>query len=153
MIKIDRILVPTDFSDCSRPAAQYARELALRFAAQVDVVTVVDPTLLIAATAGSPVPQSILDDREASAVRELKEWPDPEYDRDLKVHREVLHGVPFVEIVRYARTNAIDLIVMGTHGRSGLTHVLIGSVAERVVRKATCPVLVVRPKGHQFVMP
>jgi nucleotide-binding universal stress UspA family protein len=153
MIKIDRILVPTDFSESSRPAAQYARELARRFAAQVDLVTVVDPTLLIAASAGSPVPQAILEDREAGAVRDLEKWPDSEFGEELQVHREVLQGIPFVEIVRYARANSIDLIVMGTHGRSGLTHVLIGSVAERVVRKANCPVLVVRPKGHQFVMP
>jgi nucleotide-binding universal stress UspA family protein len=58
-----------------------------------------------------------------------------------------------VEIVRYARTQEIDLIVLATHGRSGLAHVLIGSVAESVVRTATCPVLTVRPEGHQFVMP
>jgi universal stress protein A len=153
MIKIDRILVPTDFSDCARPAAQYARELALRFTAQVDLMTVVDPTLMIAASAGSPVPQAILEDQEATALQELKKWPDSEYDRELQVHRQVLQGIPFVEIVRYARANEVDLIVMGTHGRSGLTHVLIGSVAERVVRKASCPVLVVRPKGHQFIMP
>jgi nucleotide-binding universal stress UspA family protein len=58
-----------------------------------------------------------------------------------------------VEIVRYARTHEIDLIVLATHGRSGLAHVIIGSVAESVVRTAPCPVLTVRPEGHQFVMP
>jgi nucleotide-binding universal stress UspA family protein len=58
-----------------------------------------------------------------------------------------------VEIVRYARTQEIDVIVLATHGRTGLAHVLIGSVAENVVRTAPCPVLTVRPEGHQFVMP
>ena len=62
-------------------------------------------------------------------------------------------GVPFLEIIRYAKELEIDLIVLGTHGRTGLAHVLLGSVAERVVRKSPCPVLTVHPKGHQFVMP
>ena len=62
-------------------------------------------------------------------------------------------GVPFVEIVRAARESGTDLIVMGSHGRTGLEHLLIGSVAERVVRKAPCSVLVVRDKARQFVMP
>ena len=62
-------------------------------------------------------------------------------------------GTPFVEIVRHAKENDVDLIVMGTHGRTGLVHALIGSVAEKVVRKAPCPVLTVRPEGHQFIMP
>jgi nucleotide-binding universal stress UspA family protein len=65
----------------------------------------------------------------------------------------VVEGPPKVEIVRYARTQDIDLIGLATHGRSGLAHVLIGSVAENVVRTAPCPVLTVRPEGHQFVMP
>jgi nucleotide-binding universal stress UspA family protein len=59
----------------------------------------------------------------------------------------------FVEIVRYAREENVDLTVMGTHGRSGLAHALIGRVTEQVVRKAACPVLTVRPEVHQFVMP
>ena len=58
-----------------------------------------------------------------------------------------------MEIIRYARKQEIDLIVLATHGRTGLTHVLLGSVAENVVRTAPCPVLTVRPEGHQFVMP
>ena len=58
-----------------------------------------------------------------------------------------------MEIIDYACENEIDLIVIGTHGRSGLMHVLMGSVAERIVRKAPCPVLTVKPEGHQFVMP
>ena len=62
-------------------------------------------------------------------------------------------GSPFVKIIEYAKEHQIDLIVMGTHGRTGLPHVLIGCVAERVVRMAPCPVLTVHPQGHQFVMP
>ena len=65
----------------------------------------------------------------------------------------MLEGSPKAEIVRYARAENIDLIVISTHGRTGLAHMLIGSVAETVVRTSPCPVLTVRPKGHQFVMP
>ena len=63
------------------------------------------------------------------------------------------NGPPFVEIVRYAKEEKFDLIVIGTHGRSGLAHMLLGSVAEKVVRKASCPVLTVRPEDHTFEMP
>ena len=66
---------------------------------------------------------------------------------------KVLNGVPFVEIIRYARESEMDLIVMGTHGRTGLGHLLIGSVTERVVRKSPCPVLTVKHPEHEFVMP
>ena len=62
-------------------------------------------------------------------------------------------GTPFLEVIRYAKDHDIDLVIVGTHGRTGLVHVLMGSVAEKIVRKAPCPVLAVRPEGHQFVMP
>jgi len=62
-------------------------------------------------------------------------------------------GSPFVEIVRYARTHDIDLVIMGTHGRGPIAHMLMGSTAERVVRKAPCPVLTVKHPEHEFVMP
>jgi nucleotide-binding universal stress UspA family protein len=71
----------------------------------------------------------------------------------LPVHSEVREGNPFQEIVQFARDRDVDLIVMGTHGRSGLVHVLMGSVTEKVVRKAPCPVLTVRHPEHEFVHP
>ena len=69
------------------------------------------------------------------------------------VHPEVREGTPFAEIVRCARDKDIDLIVMGTHGHTGLAHMLLGSVTEKVVRKAPCPVLTVRHPEHEFVHP
>jgi nucleotide-binding universal stress UspA family protein len=69
------------------------------------------------------------------------------------VHREVREGTPFSEIVRFAKEQQIDLIIMGTHGHTGLTHMLLGSVTEKVVRKAPCPVLTVRHPEHEFVHP
>jgi nucleotide-binding universal stress UspA family protein len=89
----------------------------------------------------------------ASCSQELDELDAPGFELAAGVERVVRTGTPFVEIVRYAREKDIDVIVMGTHGHSGLVHAMIGSVAEKVVRKAGCPVLTVRPEGHQFVMP
>ena len=85
-----------------------------------------------------------------------------EVDRDFKkvlsavgidVRKVVRTGVAFVEIIDYAKTEGIDLIVMGTHGRSGIEHILIGNVAEKVVRKSPCPVMTIRPKGKEFKCP
>lgn len=69
------------------------------------------------------------------------------------VVRALVEGSPFVEIIRYAWEQDIDLIVLPTHGQTGLVHVMLGSVVEKVVRKAPCPVLTIRPDGHHFVMP
>jgi len=69
------------------------------------------------------------------------------------IHREVREGTPFYEIVRFAQEQDIDLIVMGTHGHTGLAHMLLGSVTEKVVRRAPCPVLTVRHPEHEFVHP
>ncbi len=88
-----------------------------------------------------------------AAEKALAGVPDPQWAAGRKVVRALVEGSPKVEIVRYARHLDLDLIVLATHGRSGLTHVIMGSVAESVVRTAPCPVLTVRPEGHQFVMP
>lgn len=72
---------------------------------------------------------------------------------ELNVVPEVAEGTPFEEIVRFARDKDIDLIVMGTHGHTGLAHLFLGSVAEKVVRRAPCPVLTVRHPEHEFVHP
>jgi universal stress protein A len=89
----------------------------------------------------------------AAAEKSLAGVLDPQWSAGRRAVRAVAEGSPKVEIVRYARKQEIDLIVLATHGRSGLAHVLIGSVAENVVRTAPCAVLTVRPEGHQFVMP
>jgi nucleotide-binding universal stress UspA family protein len=90
---------------------------------------------------------------QAAAGKSLSTLPPNDWGAGMTITRTVLTGTPFLEVIRYARENEIDLIVIGTHGRSGLVHVLMGSVAERIVRKAPCPVLTVRPEGHDFVMP
>jgi len=151
MIQINRILTPTDFSDCSGTAIDYACELGVRFEADVHLLHVVETPTLAVPSPGAPIPGNLLEEAEVAAAQELEEYGTGR--AELEVSRRIVRGTPFLEIIRYAKQNGIDLIVLGTHGRSGVEHVLIGSVAERVVRKAPCPVLVVRPEGHQFVMP
>lgn len=151
MFKLNRILVPTDFSDCAKQAVTYASELAKRFGAELHLLHVVQPPFITDAYAAS-LPEDALHPEEF-ARKDLEAAEVPDAERISHVQRRLQSGVPFVEIVRYARQNDIDLIVIGTHGRTGLMHMLMGSVAEKVVRKASCAVLAVRLEGHQFVMP
>lgn len=154
MILLNQILHPTDFSDASTKALEYARTLASRFDSELRLVHVHQPL----ATAGMVSPGAMLPPHfEKQEQEQLKAALD---DIDVgdavpadRVHRNLLVGTPFMEIVRCARDHSVDLIVIGTHGRSALQQVLLGSVAEKVVRKAPCPVLTVQPDGHQFVMP
>jgi nucleotide-binding universal stress UspA family protein len=84
---------------------------------------------------------------------QLNELEEKFHREDIKIETILLSGVPFVEIVKLAREEEYDLIVVGTHGRGGLKHLLIGSVAEKVVRRAACPVLTVKHPEHEFVKP
>lgn len=155
MIKIERVLVPIDFSEFSKMALSYGCEIARRFDAEVHLLHVVQDTYPMIPEAGALLPsaQDYFSELTRSAERDLQTLPSQEDLTGLRVKRCVTSGVPFLEIIRYAREIEADLIVIGTHGRTGLTHVLMGSVAELVVRKAPCPVLTTRLKGHQFVMP
>jgi nucleotide-binding universal stress UspA family protein len=153
-IEIKRILLPTDFSAHSDSATKYACELATRFDAELHVLHTLEVHLASTPTfaMGLALP-TYLQESRAAAEKALEGVLDPQRAAGRKVVRAVVEGSPKVEIVRYARSQHVDLIVLATHGRSGLAHVLIGSVAENVVRTAPCPVLTVRPEGHQFVMP
>ena len=151
MIKIDRILVPTDFRECAEKALEYAAELATRFDSELHLLHVaVLPTAPYAH--GFALPEEAMHP-EIPAAKALNALDVPRSEDVAGVERAVRSGTPFVEIVRQAKEYDVDLIVIGTHGSTGLTHMLLGSVAEKVVRKAPCPVLSVRPDGHQFVMP
>ena len=156
MIKLDRILVPTDFSDFSKPAMQYGCAIAARFGAELHLLHVVaDPAMLVPEAAAFSVEamqaqsEVLVEDAKAA----LQKLPPDNWEDGKPIFRDVRVGPAFMEIIDYAREKSIDLIVIGTHGRSGLMHILMGSVAERIVRKAPCPVLTVKPEGHQFVMP
>lgn len=155
MIDLHRILVPTDFSKHSENALAYASAFAEKFNAELYLLHVVQDLALFvpeAVTAAPPITPPV--EQLTAAVREaLTRVIDNHNLRRFNVHAEVREGSPFYEIVRFAKDLDIDLIIMGTHGRAGLVHVLLGSVAEKVVRKAPCPVLTVRHPEHEFVHP
>jgi len=154
MIELNRILVPTDFSEPSERAAVYAKELARRFDAEVHCVHVSDipADLLATSTYYMTGPsQEFIDQIRQEGQKGLATFAEKHFDGKAKT--AFLEGRPFVEIIRYAREQQVDLIVIATHGRTGIKHALFGSVAEKVVRKSPCPVLVVKQDQHDFVMP
>lgn len=152
MITIKHILLPVDFSDASLLATQYALDLARRFGAKVHLLHVIeDPLVYVPMFDSSPMPSK--QEFEQAAQTMLDNWILAADAAGLDIERRWVHGKPFVGIVQYAREHDADLIVVGTHGRGFAAHLLLGSVAEKVVRKAPCPVLTVRPEGHQFVHP
>lgn len=155
MIHLEKILMPTDLSENSKAPLEYALALADKFDAEMHLLHVIqDAASLIAGPDGFySVPEGFYQEMRDDAVRRLDEFVEPARRPGKGVVREIKEGAPFVEIIRYARKQGIDLIVMGTHGRSGLSHLLIGSVAERVVRKAPCPVLTVHPPEFEFTVP
>lgn len=153
MIAIKTILVPTDFSDTSEVALNYGRALAEAFGSALHVLHVVqDPYAQpwAAEAYGFSLGGLVEQWKQQSSDRLKELLPDAEVDR-LRVQRLVVVGHPFVEIIQYAKEHSVDLIVMGTHGRGAVAHMLLGSVAEKVVRKAPCPVLTVRHPQHEFV--
>jgi universal stress protein A len=155
MIELRRILVPTDFSKFSEVASTYAAALAEKFAAEVYVLHVVpDLTVFFPEAIEAPPPIAVPSEQFLAAARAaLQRHVSQGPLKDLTVYQETRQGTPLFEIVQFAKETEIDLIVIGTHGHTGLVHVLLGSVTEKVVRKAPCPVLTVRHPEHEFVHP
>lgn len=147
MIVLNNILVATDFGPASDAALTYGRALAKQFGARLHLLhaaendflraTVTDPHVLRAAVARRLEERLTAEDRGERSGHAVLETSDR----------------PAETITEYAKHARIDLIVMGTHGRTGVSHLLVGSVAERVVRTAPCPVLTVRHPEHEFVLP
>ncbi len=154
MIKLTKILVPTDFSESSKAALPYAIDLARKYEAKIVIFHVFDeelisPIFFETGVTAQDYFQRIQEHFEA-AVNEFLEDIDIQ---GLEVEAQLGNGKPFVEIIKFARENGIDLIVMATHGRSGLSHAFLGSVTEKVIRKSFCPVLIVRRPDFEFKMP
>lgn len=148
------ILLPTDFSDCSAEAASVARTLAERFGGRVLVLHVLDEPAAIDPMFRGDVPLEMLRSRmEQFAQENMDAFLSAHFSGFENFDTALATGIPFREIVRKAREAASDLIVIGTHGRTGVEHVLFGSTAEKVVRMAPCPVLSVRQGGREFVNP
>jgi nucleotide-binding universal stress UspA family protein len=145
MIVLKNILVPTDFEAAADAALRYGRTLAETFGANLHVLHVADTALFQARFADPAV-------LEATARRQLGERTIVDAEQRYTTHAVLeTFDSPIEAIVRYAQAAAIDLIVMGTHGRRGADRLLMGSVAERVVRLAPCPVLTVRHPERDFI--
>ena len=140
-----KICCPIDFSETSRAALEEASELAQRYQAELVLLHVFEPPV---ATADLMVaPPEMFEQTARELERKLDLWRSEVERRGAKaVRSRVVTGAAATEVVRFAREGGYDLVVMGTHGRRGLRHLVLGSVAERVVREAPCAVLVVRPR-------
>ena len=155
MLSLKTVLVPTDFSDASESALRYGKAMAEAFGATLHVVHVMEDLLAHAWAAEvyvSSMPQ-LRDEIEKESRQRLETLLGAEDRQRFRAETALLAGNPFLEIIRYAKAHEADLIVMGTHGRGPIAHMLLGSVAEKVVRKSPCPVLTVREAQHEFVMP
>ncbi|MDO8141672.1 MAG: universal stress protein [Candidatus Brocadiales bacterium] len=143
MVTLKKILCPVDHSECSYLALKYAISLALKDDAKLYLMHVIDSRLYD--TEMYKCSPYKLNEVDVSKIREdlMKSLPEGTTDV-LEVETIVVKGVPFNEIINATTEIGADLIVIGTHGRTGLSHVMLGSVAEKVVRKASCPVLTVR---------
>lgn len=154
MISIKKVLCPTDFSDFSMHALTYAVSFAQQYKAKLLLLHVVDVFLHDPAYFAPYAPDgSAFEDFEKKAMARLEEICKKSIPAAVEAEPVVRVGRAFVEIVRAAREMEADLIVIATHGRTGLSHAMFGSTAERVVRKASCPVLSVKHPEHEFVMP
>ncbi len=155
MIKIANVLVATDFGEPSGSALAYGREFARTFGARLHVLHIVENPMVWAGPESASVNLAQLQaDLEARALEQLNALVTAE-DREQLAAQVVMRtgNSPAFEIAEYARDAATDLLVMGTHGRGRVAHLLMGSVAEKVVRMAPCPVLTVRHPEHEFIMP
>jgi nucleotide-binding universal stress UspA family protein len=145
-MQIRQILAPTDFSAPSKHAIAYAFELAQRFGATLMLLHVVRaPTYPSGGFLPPGMATVLLGEWERQARLNLAEMLSESHAAPVEVSRRVVIGNPWRAIIEVAEAEHVDLIVMATHGRSGLSHLVMGSVAERVIRLAPCPVLTIRP--------
>jgi nucleotide-binding universal stress UspA family protein len=144
---ITNILVPVDFSPHAEYAFTYATRLAERFGAKLALLYVVDDSFVTGGWSSEiyvPNVPELMENLIADADRRLASLKASAAALGLTAETAVIRGRPAHAIVEHAKNGGFDLIVMGTHGRTGVSHVVMGSVAERVLRKAPCPVLTVR---------
>jgi len=145
-----RILWPTDFSPLAKAALPHAVGLAAEMGAELVLVHVLpSPGAYVVADVSGAVLIPLLRKNRAAAQAHLRRLEKQVTGPHLRTHTLLTEGVPFYQIIRAAKRLRCDLIVMATHGRTGLVHAIMGSVAENVLRRALCPVLTVRPPRFQ----
>ena len=149
-LKVKRILVPIDFSDCSKKALQYALPLAKEHEATLTLLYVVPPAYGAGEYGGIDYAQ-LEGSMKEGGEKELAKLVVDEVRSEVPTDTLVCVGSPAVAIVETARSLAAGLIVISTHGRTGLKHVFLGSVTEHVVQRAPCPVFVVREREHEIL--
>jgi nucleotide-binding universal stress UspA family protein len=150
---IKKVLVPVDFSDYSKSSLRYAVNFAKRFNAEINLIYVVEPMVYPPDFSMGQIALPSVDiEMDKRASEELSNLAKKEIPHDIKSKTIVKTGKPFVEIIETAVEEDVDLIIIATHGHTGIEHVLFGSTAEKVVRKAPCPVLTLREpiKGFEF---
>ena len=150
VVVFKEIVVPTDFSEHSLRALDYAVEIAERFGSDLKIIYVIEPLLQAADVSWTSVDfEQLNQTHKASAEKQLAQLVEERLPEGLGVGTEILFGKPFVEILKYARRENADLIVIGSRGLSGLKHLLVGSIASRVVQRAHCPVMTVKSKDPE----
>jgi nucleotide-binding universal stress UspA family protein len=148
-----KIVYPVDFSDYAKEILEYAVAMAKKFDAELHLIHVI-PNL----NYFTPYESFLTPENLVAIERNIEKDVAEDFDKltkdlDIPVKTVVKTGVTFLEIIDYVKEAGIELVVMGTHGRTGIEHMLIGGVAEKVVRKSPCPVLTIRPRDVKFSMP
>ena len=149
MIEIQKILVPTDFSEYSQHAVKYAVALAQSFKAKLYVVHVWEQSIVAAPTETFYV--EIWVEAEKSEKERLNQVTQGLRTEGIDAESVFVSGTAYIEIAKTAKELDVDLITLATHGRTGLSHLVFGSTAEKIIRLAPCPVLVVKHPEHEFV--
>lgn len=153
MYQINKILVPIDFSDYSKNALKFAIDIAEKFQSKLFLVYVIEPMIYPTDfSIGQIAIPAVENDLTLRAEEELKNLVNQEISKRVEAEAIIKSGKPFIEIIETASEIDADLIIIATHGHTGVEHLLFGSTAEKVVRKAPCPVLTVREplKGFKF---
>ena len=152
MFQLKRILVPIDFSEYSKKALRYAISFAKQFNAELLLIYVVEPAIYPADFSFGQVTLPNLEtELRIRGKRELENLEKNQICGKVPSKTIIRSGKPFLEIINAAKAEEVDLIIIATHGHTGVEHILFGSTAEKVVRKAPCPVLVVRSPEKEFI--
>ncbi len=153
MNKRKSFLLTTDFSKSARVAYNQAIDLCQTYDGHLTLLHVINPVVVPPAYPMVTSEALVSREKEKSIKKLIVEEINTYFPVDITVDPIIVTGVPFVEIISYARKNEIEMIIIATHGFTGLNHILFGSTAEKVVRKSPCPVLTIRDPNRPFTLP